>query len=260
MRSSMSPTSAHDCCRALLCSQVVPRFSQAAPHAGCVTCGWSAGACDNNADQSGKAHEHKTGTFSGTMASERCQHLPTRLGLRRRHPYWYKGSAATKAFRSYYQPSISEMPVVRRLYPQLWARTSQASEDGELPPHSDSEDDSSELSELGGSATPSEDESTPDTEGYDSEETKCDNDEYYKLQVVQKRDTVWVKPRGTSTWYHGVVTKVSQPTEPQQLKRGPIYLVVFRRYHTNLRAWFSPLEGNIKPDTPRVRAWIQKST
>ncbi|KAI0325026.1 hypothetical protein GY45DRAFT_1261661 [Cubamyces sp. BRFM 1775] len=144
---------------------------------------------------------------------------------------------------------------VRRVYAQLWARTPRASDDEEHPPmSSDYEDESSELSELD-SATPSEDESTPDTE-YDSEETKFDADEYYEFR---RRDSVWVKPKGTSTWYQGVITKVSQTPEPHEQKRGPIFLVVFRRYHTNLRAWFSPLEGNMKPDTPHVRALIQDS-
>ena len=96
---------------------------------------------------------------------------------------------------------------------------------------SDCEDESSELSELD-SATPSEDESTPDTE-YDSEETKYDAEEYHEYHVGlycvtcllfpsvqcigQRRDSVWVKPKGTSTWYQGVITKVSQSLESHQV-------------------------------------------
>ncbi|KAI0638874.1 hypothetical protein C8Q77DRAFT_1045287 [Trametes polyzona] len=151
------------------------------------------------------------------------------------------------------------MEVKRSRLGQLWARTPQASDDEEHPPNSSSDydEDSSELSEVD-SATPSEDESTPDTEMYDSEEAKYDDDdEYYDYQ---RRDSVWVKPRGTSTWYQGVITKIKQPTEHPQQKRGPLYLVVFRRYHTNLRAWFSPLEGNMRPDTPRTRALLLGSS
>lgn len=39
-------------------------------------------------------------------------------------------------------------------------------------------------------------------------------------------------------------------------RRGMIYVVVFRRYRTNIRDGFSVLEGNIKPDTPHVRALL----
>ncbi|KAI9065579.1 hypothetical protein FKP32DRAFT_1665358 [Trametes sanguinea] len=143
-------------------------------------------------------------------------------------------------------------------YAQLWARTPQASEDEEHAAMStDSEEGSSELSELCDSATPSDDES-PDTEMYESEdEGKCDDEEYYEFQ---KNDSVWVRPRGTRSWYQGVIKKVSEPTERRHLKRGPVYMVVFRRYYATLRDWFSPLEGNIKPDTPRVRAMLQDST
>ncbi|KAI0668621.1 hypothetical protein C8Q78DRAFT_1045211 [Trametes maxima] len=149
------------------------------------------------------------------------------------------------------------MTVVRHGYPQLWVRQPPPSDD-DHPPNSDYEDESSELSELD-SDNPSEEESTPDTEGYDSEETKFEEDDY----DFHRRDSVWVKPKGTSTWYQGVITKIKQPTDSEPLhlmKPGPSYLVVFRRYHTNLRAWFSPLEGNMKPDTPRVRALLQGSS
>ncbi|KAL7285913.1 hypothetical protein ACG7TL_001024 [Trametes sanguinea] len=142
-------------------------------------------------------------------------------------------------------------------YAQLWTRTPQASEDEEQAMSTESDEYSSELSELCDSATPSDDES-PDTEMYDSDEGKCDddNEEYFEFQ---KNDSVWVRPRGTRSWYQGVIKKVSQPTEPRHLKRGPVYMVVFRRYYATLRDWFSPLEGNIKPDTPRVRALLQDS-
>ncbi|KAI0825336.1 hypothetical protein BC628DRAFT_1374659 [Trametes gibbosa] len=146
---------------------------------------------------------------------------------------------------------------VKRVYGQLWARTPQASDDDEHPPNTEPEECSSELSEMD-SETSSDGESTPDTEMYDSEETKYDEEECYEFQ---RRDSVWVQPRGTSTWYQGVITRIRQPTEPsQQRKRGLLYLVVFRRYHANLRAWFSPLEGNMRPDTPRVRALVHGSS
>ncbi|KAI0641102.1 hypothetical protein C8Q79DRAFT_320712 [Trametes meyenii] len=148
------------------------------------------------------------------------------------------------------------MTVVRHGYPQLWVRPPPPSDD-EHPPNSDYEDESSELSELD-SDNPSEEESTPDTEEYDSEETKFDEDHDF-----HRRDSVWVKPKGTLTWYQGVITKIKQPTDLEPLhvmKPGPLYLVVFRRYHTNLRAWFSPLEGSMKPDTPHVRALLQGSS
>ncbi|KAI0761178.1 hypothetical protein BD413DRAFT_592073 [Trametes elegans] len=149
---------------------------------------------------------------------------------------------------------------VRRVYAQLWARTPPASEEDETHPASGSgyEDESSELSELD-STIASEDghmkESTPDTE-YGTEETKYDDDEDC-CHEYQRRESVWVKPKPTSSWYQGTITKVSQPTAKSQ-RRGPLYLVVFRRYHTNLRAWFSPLEGNMKPDTPHIRALLQR--
>ncbi|KAI0369893.1 hypothetical protein BV20DRAFT_995950 [Pilatotrama ljubarskyi] len=145
---------------------------------------------------------------------------------------------------------------VRGVHGQLWIRTPQAS-DEEHPPNTDYEDYSSELSELDSGTSSEDDGYTPDTEVYDEEDDKYDDEEYHDFE---KRDRVWVKPRGTSTWYQGVITRIQQPTEPAQWRRGPLYLVVFRRYHTNLRAWFSPVEGNMKPDTPRVRAMVQGSS
>ncbi|EIW65196.1 uncharacterized protein TRAVEDRAFT_42575 [Trametes versicolor FP-101664 SS1] len=141
---------------------------------------------------------------------------------------------------------------------QLWTRTPQASDDEKMAT-SEYEEYSSELSEPDSTSPSEEGSATPDTETYDSgsEETECDEDEY---RDFQRRDNVWVKPKGTQTWYQGVITKIKEPTEPSQLKRGPLYLVVFRRYHANLRAWFSPLEGNMRRDTPRDRAHIHRAS
>lgn len=71
---------------------------------------------------------------------------------------------------------------VKRVYAQLWARTPQASDDDEHPPNSEREECSSELSEMDGT-TSSDDESTPDTEMYDSEETKYEEEECYEFHV-----------------------------------------------------------------------------
>ncbi|PIL30757.1 hypothetical protein GSI_06925 [Ganoderma sinense ZZ0214-1] len=73
------------------------------------------------------------------------------------------------------------------------------------------------------------------------------------------RETVWVKPRGCFEWFRGTVLKIREPPlrDRDSVKRGTLYLVIFRRHHTNMRDIFSSTEGNIRPDTPPVRALVR---
>ena len=97
---------------------------------------------------------------------------------------------------------------------------------------------------------------------------------------TQPRENVWVRPKGSPEWYRGRIMKVQPPSRESKVrssratssrtcrarkltvvllapqKRGPLYLVVFRRQFTNMRNNFAPREGTIRPDTPRVRALI----
>jgi len=62
---------------------------------------------------------------------------------------------------------------------------------------------------------------------------------------------VWVKAKTTTeTWYKGLVMKGTKSGPIRQGKEGTFYLV---RYRHNLRRYFAPLLGDIKPDTPEIR-------
>ncbi|KAI0717525.1 hypothetical protein C8T65DRAFT_640877 [Cerioporus squamosus] len=107
-------------------------------------------------------------------------------------------------------------------------------------------DDMSELSEL-----ESEPDITPDTDDEVDEESRNDHEDLqFKL-----RQQVLVKPRGCREWYAGVVTKIREPSKEHN-RPGPLYVVVFRRYCTNIRDAFSPLDGSIRPDTPQLRSLL----
>lgn len=93
-----------------------------------------------------------------------------------------------------------------------------------------------------------------------------------------------MKPRGCFEWFRGTVLKIREPPsrdlvkvrsragpsscdkqayltdEVAAQKRGTLYLVIFRRHHTNMRDIFSSLEGNIRPDTPPVRALVRRAS
>ncbi|RDX51534.1 hypothetical protein K466DRAFT_600964 [Polyporus arcularius HHB13444] len=107
-------------------------------------------------------------------------------------------------------------------------------------------DDMSELSEL-----ESESESTPDTENEVREEPPNEHED----RMFKLRQPVLVKPRGCREWYAGVVTKIREPSKEHN-RPGRLYVVVFRRYRTNIRDAFSPLDGSIRPDTPQLRSLL----
>lgn len=95
---------------------------------------------------------------------------------------------------------------------------------------------------------------TPETEdGFDKSGARD-----YRFEL---RETVWVKPRGCFEWFRGTVLKIREPPSRDLVKkRGTLYLVIFRRHHTNMRDIFSSLEGNIRPDTPPVRALVRRAS
>ncbi|KAH9939017.1 uncharacterized protein BXZ73DRAFT_99692 [Epithele typhae] len=130
---------------------------------------------------------------------------------------------------------------------RVWSSRSSASSEDEDRLNAEIEYESSELSELDNDS-----DYTPESE---DEGRTPDNYESHHYQV---RDPVWVKPKGCPEWYRGRVVKV-QPVSRESRKRGPLYLVVFRRQYTNMRDCFAPREGTIRPDSPRVRALIFNS-
>ncbi|KAI0762455.1 hypothetical protein C8Q74DRAFT_153075 [Fomes fomentarius] len=135
----------------------------------------------------------------------------------------------------------------RASYGQRWGtRASSSSSDEDRP---DYEDDLSELSEL------SDSDYTPDTDVEALVESDDDCLEDLEEHEFKLRENVLVKPRGSREWYKGVIVKIREPSLRDK-RRGMIYVVVFRRYRTNIRDGFSVLEGNIKPDTPHVRALL----
>ncbi|KAI5118185.1 hypothetical protein M0805_004998 [Coniferiporia weirii] len=71
-------------------------------------------------------------------------------------------------------------------------------------------------------------------------------------------DAVWVKSKNTEreTWYFGHVQKSTRSGTVRGGKQGTFYSV---RYHRNLRRYFAPLLGDIKPDTPRVRRLLEQA-
>ncbi|KAI0735830.1 hypothetical protein C8Q76DRAFT_291272 [Earliella scabrosa] len=142
-------------------------------------------------------------------------------------------------------PTSEDPEMARASFGQLWggrASSSTSSSDEDRLP-SDYEDELSELSEL------SDSDYTPETEDEASEsDDKCLEDREFKL-----RQNVLVKPRGSREWYKGVVVKIREPSLREK-RRGTLYIVVFRRYRTNIRDSFSAAEGNIRRDTPRTRA------
>ncbi|KAI1790474.1 hypothetical protein LXA43DRAFT_1016371 [Ganoderma leucocontextum] len=105
--------------------------------------------------------------------------------------------------------------------------------------------------------------SEPETEPEYTHETEDDafdksGPRDYRFEL---RETVWVKPRGCFEWFRGTVMKIREPSSRELVKkRGTLYLVIFRRHHTNMRDIFSWTEGNIRPDTPPVRALVRRAS
>ncbi|RPD59456.1 hypothetical protein L227DRAFT_576272 [Lentinus tigrinus ALCF2SS1-6] len=107
-------------------------------------------------------------------------------------------------------------------------------------------DDMSELSEL-----ESESDYTPDTD----EEAHRESKNEPEGRQFNLRQPVLVKPRGCREWYAGTVVKIREPSKEHN-RPCRLYVVVFRRYRTNIRDAFSPLEGSIEPDTPQLRSLL----
>ncbi|TBU30791.1 hypothetical protein BD311DRAFT_172382 [Dichomitus squalens] len=139
-------------------------------------------------------------------------------------------------------------------YGRIWSErrgsSSTATSDEDDRPIPESDSFSSDLSEL-----ESESEYNPDTEDEDLVKNKP-REHKFKLH-----ENVWVKPRGCFEWFRGSVKKIRESHSSRGTKkRGTLYLVVFRRHHTNMRDIFSSTEGTIKPDTPRVRALVRMAS
>jgi len=87
-------------------------------------------------------------------------------------------------------------------------------------------------------------------------EDHIDLDEEYDFSP-KPGDSVWVKSKSDiETWYQGVVLKGTRSGTVRQGKQGIFYSV---RYRHNLRRYFAPLLGDIKPDTPHVRRLLKQA-
>lgn len=111
-------------------------------------------------------------------------------------------------------------------------------------------------------------------------QTKGEHFPYYKgahLLIYPKAgDAVRVKSKNTEreTWYYGRVQQSTRNGTVRGVRFTLLsilrsFLNCFRkgkqgtfhsvRYHRNLRRFFAPLLGDIKPDTPRVRRLLEQA-
>ncbi|KAF7797767.1 hypothetical protein EIP86_008968 [Pleurotus ostreatoroseus] len=76
-------------------------------------------------------------------------------------------------------------------------------------------------------------------------------------RVHKVGQTVWIRLQ--ETWYRGTVRRIIQTEQSQD--RNLRYDVHFRHWNctTNMKACFDPLNGNIKPDTPRIRTLLREA-
>ncbi|KLO17539.1 hypothetical protein SCHPADRAFT_936913 [Schizopora paradoxa] len=92
------------------------------------------------------------------------------------------------------------------------------------------------------------------SEGFSGDQ--LDLDDVYEFSP-KSGDFVWVKAKtDTETWYKGLVMKGTKEGPVRQGKQGTFYLV---RYRHNLRRYFAPLLGDIKPDTAEIRQLLNNA-
>ncbi|TFK38703.1 hypothetical protein BDQ12DRAFT_651019 [Crucibulum laeve] len=104
--------------------------------------------------------------------------------------------------------------------------------------------------------SPEEVESWSDTEsdGTLFEFDLCDLDEA-RPYTFQQGDRVWVKTTG-GNWCSGKVNSQTTRKGPTREKEGLFYPVVFSK--GNVRKYFAPLNGEIKPDTAEMRHLLKQ--
>ncbi|KAI9460111.1 hypothetical protein BJY52DRAFT_1088228, partial [Lactarius psammicola] len=73
--------------------------------------------------------------------------------------------------------------------------------------------------------------------------------------TFQMGDSVWIRTEG-GNWYPGKVSSKSVKRGPTRQREGLFYPVIFRR---RIRKHFAPLNGEIKPDTPRTRTLLRQA-
>lgn len=73
--------------------------------------------------------------------------------------------------------------------------------------------------------------------------------------TFQMGDSVWIRTEG-GNWYPGKVSSKSVKQGPTRQREGLFYPVIFRR---RIRKHFAPLNGEIKPDTPRTRTLLRQA-
>ncbi|KAI0040025.1 hypothetical protein FA95DRAFT_1453662, partial [Auriscalpium vulgare] len=70
-------------------------------------------------------------------------------------------------------------------------------------------------------------------------------------------ENVWIRTAG-GNWQRGRVTRSTTKLGPTREKQGYFYHVQFRMQEKNIRKDFAPLNGEIKPDTPRTRTLLRQ--
>ncbi|KAI0005317.1 hypothetical protein BJV74DRAFT_803360 [Russula compacta] len=70
-------------------------------------------------------------------------------------------------------------------------------------------------------------------------------------------DSVWIRTEG-GNWHPGKVSSNNVKRGPTRQKEGLFYPVIFGA-STRIRKYFAPLNGEIKPDTPRTRILLRQA-
>ncbi|KAI0248069.1 hypothetical protein BJV78DRAFT_1239756 [Lactifluus subvellereus] len=73
--------------------------------------------------------------------------------------------------------------------------------------------------------------------------------------TFQMGDSVWIRTEG-GNWHPGKVSSTNVKQGPTRQKEGLFYPVIFRK---RIRKHFAPLNGEIKPDTPRTRILLRRA-
>ncbi|KAI9445589.1 hypothetical protein H4582DRAFT_1916481 [Lactarius indigo] len=73
--------------------------------------------------------------------------------------------------------------------------------------------------------------------------------------TFQMGDIVWIRTEGEN-WYPGKVSSKSVKRGATRQREGLFYPVIFRR---RIKKHFAPLNGEIKPDTPRTRTLLRQA-
>ncbi|KAI0063092.1 hypothetical protein BV25DRAFT_1824638 [Artomyces pyxidatus] len=116
------------------------------------------------------------------------------------------------------------------------------------PDDSMSEDvDSSEISSL------SDDAEERDAEAALAEDGPDDLDDPWPYTFAAQ-DKVWIRTEG-GNWHRGFVSGKNVKTGMTRQKEGFFYPVIFCK---RIRKYFSPLNGEIKPDTARTRTLLRQ--